>query len=238
MSSLAKHVIHQPRPYRCLLIVIVTIVITTLTQWFLIKESSDHRQKELTSAKQQVDSFTQEKKVKNKTIQQLELENKQLLTKNTEQQSGIAIQQATTQQLQLQLTELQQQVMSLKKDLLFYQSITQGNSSSKLQIRELHLRADDLRTDIIRYRIVITQGKKINKPITGTINLTLNSDNNGTIEQHALGQHKLSLRHVQVLEGQIKMVDNSKPLTMIIDLIQNKKITLSRTFDWQLAPNN
>ncbi|NOQ81011.1 MAG: hypothetical protein GQ548_00620 [Methylophaga sp.] len=238
MSSLAKHVIHQPKPYRCLLIVAVTIVITILIQWFLIKENSEHRQKELINVQQKVDSFTQENRIQDKTIQQLELENKQLLTKNAEHQSGIAIQQATVQQLQLQLTELQQQVMSLNKDLFFYQSITQGNSSSKLQIRELHLRADDIRTDIIRYRVVITQGKKINKPITGTIKITLNSDNNGIIEQQTLEQHKLNLRHVQVLEGQIKIADNTKPLTLTVDLIQNKKTTLSQTFDWQLAPNN
>ena len=179
-------------------------------------------------------SIIEQLKTKNKHIEE---QKNQLKTNIIEQSSEEAIQLATTKQLQLQLTDLQQQINSLNKDLLFYQSITQGNSSSKLQIRELHLRADPLQPELVRYRLVITQGKKINSAITGTIKISLNTDDNGAKKQHAIAQHKLNLRHVQVLEGKINMVDKINPLTIKIELIRKKQKKLSRTFDWQLSKN-
>ncbi len=225
MSSLSKHVIHQPKPFRQLIIVILVAILTFSVQWFV----------------QQTQSTTDQQH-----IQQLEDENKALaensktstLASKQHYSQKLALEQATTAQLQVQISSLQEQVLTLNKELLFYQTVTQGNSSSKLQIRELDLRADPSRADIVRYRIVMTQGKKINKPITGTINVLMNSDNKGTAEQYTIEQHPLSLRHVQVLEGQIKIEDDTTPLTLTVDLIQNKKITLSRTFDWQLASDN
>ena len=225
MSSLSKHVIHQPKPFRQLIIVTVVAILTFSVQWLV-------QQTQSTKAQQH--------------IQQLEDENKALaensktsiLASKQHYSQKLALEQATTKQLQLQISSLQEQVLTLNKELLFYQTVTQGNSSSKLQIRELDLRADPNRADIIRYRIVMTQGKKINKPITGTINVLMNSDNKGTAEQYAIEQHQLNLRHVQVLEGQIKIEDDTTPLTLTVDLIQNKKITLSRTFDWQLTSDN
>jgi len=222
--SLAKHVIHQPKPHRKVILVIIVVAITYAVQWFFNQEHLAQQQEE-------IEQLTAE-------ISQLQKHNQQFTVTSEQHYSQLSLEQATTGQLRKELTQLQEQVLTLNKELSFYQSITQGTSSSKLQIRELHLRADAHQADLIRYRLVISQGRKINKPITGTISLMLNNDNNGTMEQHALESQQLNLRHVQVIEGQIDLADITKPTTLTVDLIQNKKITLSQTFDWKLTPNN
>lgn len=251
MPHLKRHTIQQAKPYRYLLIIIITALISFFSLSFFMQENHSQQQGKLIKAHQEIKEVIQQIEVlsqkvsnQNSIIEQLKTKNKhieeqknQLKTNIIEQSSEEAIQLATTKQLQLQLTDLQQQINSLNKDLLFYQSITQGNSSSKLQIRELHLRADPLQPELVRYRLVITQGKKINSAITGTIKISLNTDDNGAKKQHAIAQHKLNLRHVQVLEGKINMVDKINPLTIKIELIRKKQKKLSRTFDWQLSKN-
>jgi len=219
-----KHIIQQHRPYRTLVLIIIVVAASSIIQWFIQKSSNQAQQLNLVELQKENTLLSNENDALTKRIRSSE-----------KHQSDVNIQHATIEQLRVQLANNQEQVLTLNKEILFYQSITQGNSSSKLQIRELHLRADDIRTDIIRYRLVVTQGKKITKPITGIINIILNSESNGTIQHHALSEHKLNLRHVQVLEGQIKISDNEKPVTLSVNLIQKNKITLSRTFDWQLT---
>jgi len=224
MSSLAKHVIHQPKPHRTVILVIFVALLTFAAQWYFLQTQA-LKQKENTQ------KLTDE-------ISRLQNHNELYTFTSDQHFSQLSLEQATTGQLRNELSQLQEQVLTLNKDLLFYQKITKGSSSSKLQIRELHLSTDNIQPDIIRYRIVISQGKKINKPMTGTINLTLNNDNKGTTEKLVLEQQQLNLRHVQVIEGKIKITDEIKPISITIELIQKKKTTLSRTFDWQLTPDN
>jgi len=224
MSSLAKHVIHQPKPLRTVFLVVFVAILTATAQWLFQQEQTNKQQK-----------YSQEL---NEEIDRLQKHNEQYTVTSEQHYAQLSLEQATTGQLRKELTQLQEQVLTLNKDLLFYQSITKSSTSSKLQIRELHLRPDDVRPDIIRYRLVISQGKKINKPMTGTINMIVNSDNNSAIEQQTLKPQKLNLRHVQVIEGKIKLADDRKPLTVTVELIQNKKVTLSRTFNWLLSTNN
>lgn len=220
--SLAKHVIHQPKPHRKVVLIIIVAAITYAVQWFFYQEQFAQKQ-------ERIEQLTAE-------ISRLQKHNQQFTVTSEQHYSQLSLEQATTGQLRKELAQLQEQVLTLNKDLSFYQSITQGSSSSKLQIRELHLRTDEHQAGLIRYRLVISQGRKVNKPITGTISLMLNNDNNGTMEQHALESQHLNLRHLQVIEGKINITDITTPTTLTVDIIQNKKITLSQTFDWKLTP--
>ncbi|MDF1589081.1 MAG: hypothetical protein P1P93_08010 [Gammaproteobacteria bacterium] len=229
MSSLAKHVIYQPKPYRCLIIVTVAVLLTAVLIWFYLTQSNESLLIELSQLKQQQQQLLNQNQ---HLQQQLKSVQHQLEDKN----QFIAIQSETDTQLKRRLDELQNKVVHLNKELMFYQTITQGNTSSKLQIRELELNA--IATDKpenISYRVVITQGERITKPLTGIITLTLNYD---TDKHDVISEHQLNLRHVQVLEGTLKLADNIAPNSITITLKQNKKITLSQSFDWQIAKQN
>jgi hypothetical protein len=182
-------------------------------------------------------------------IAMLEQENSQLQTqhnalteqhKNTteqllsEQQSA-AVQKATNTQLLQQLNSLQDNVIELNKELSFYQNITQGNATSKLHVRELNITVDDKQSNHYHYQLVMSQGKKISKPLQGMLTLSLTGQNDQKSETIKINEHQLKLRHVQVFNGQIKLPENMEPKSIKISLIQKKKTTLSKTIDWQVT---
>ena len=224
MPYSTKHIIQQPKPYRTLLIIIAVAIITYAVQWVFIQDDIQQQRQHREQRQKKLASL-------HKKLNHLTIENEHLIQGgklSAQTQANLAVEQATIKQLRIQIKKLQQQVLTLNKELLFYQSITQGNRSNKLQFRELDLRANDEHADIINYRLVITQGRKITKPITGTINIIFNKSPNDKIEHH------LNLRYVQVIEGQIKLMDNVVPASITVSLVQKNKTTLSKTFDWQL----
>jgi hypothetical protein len=79
---------------------------------------------------------------------------------------------------------------------------------------------------------VLTQGQKINKPLTGQIKVEVSDADNKTIQ---LSEHNLNLRHVQVVEGMIELPKAMTPTSVNVSLIQNKKTTLTQRFDWQFT---
>lgn len=229
MSSLAKHVIHQPKPYRYALIVVIAVALTATSVWFYLTRSNDSMQSELSTLHHEQQQLVSQ-------YEQLQQQTKALQQELADKNQSLAIQKATDQQLQRRLDDLQNKVVYLNKELIFYQSITQGNTSSKLQIRELELSINNTeQPDNINYRIVITQGENITKPLTGTIQLTLNYD---TDKHQIISEHQLNLRHVQIIEGSLKLTDNVIPKSISVTLTQNKKTTLSQTFEWQIANQN
>jgi predicted nuclease with TOPRIM domain len=235
MSSLNKHVIKQPKPLRWFGFILAIIAITFAIQWYVNQNSSFAQQQQLAELKQQRQTLKQQLKDQVRQNQQLSETNADLQLKQTDQQHHLAIQQATDQQLQQQLVELQNKVITINKELVFYQSITQGNTSSKLQVRDFKLTVDEHAVNSYRYRLVITQGQKISKALTGTVNISINSDNNKNV---TLKEHPLNLRHVQVIEGQLKIADNIEPETITVTIKQQKKSAISQTFDWQIEENN
>lgn len=226
MSLYTKSVIHPPRPWRLIIIGIITLLLVIFAVWLYIKPTQQIRVQ-----LQETQLYGQELSDYN---QQLKEDYLKLVEKFNAQQRVLALQQATDKQLQNQLDELQGKVIDLNKELLFYQRITQGTNSSDLQIRELDLRSNDTQVGTVDYRLVITQGKKIKKPITGIVTITLNSQNNDTSEQLIIGEYKLKLRHVQVIEGHIKLSDDLVPNSIAIVLTQKNKTILSQTFDWKI----
>ena len=234
MSSLNKHVIKQPKPFHWFGFILAVIGITFAIQWYANQNSTLAQKQLITKLEQLQQNLEQQLHIQTTQNQQLNENNAELNYKLTEQQHHIAIQQATDQQLQQQVAELQNDVINLNKELVFYQTVTQGNSSSKLQIRDILLQADDHVTDSFRYRAVITQGQKISKALTGTITISTTIKRNGKTETITIKEHPLNLRHVQVIEGQLKISNNIEPEKIIITIKQKKKKTVSQIFDWQV----
>lgn len=168
----------------------------------------------------------------------LTLQRKDLMNDILTQQQTVAIQKVTNAELLQQLSELQDNAIELNKELSFYQNITQGNSTAKLQVRELIVTADGQQGNQFRYRLVMSQGKKITRPLSGQLIISVI----GQIEQQPkilkLKQHQLKLRHVQVFNGPIELTKNMVPKSIKVTLIQNKKTTLSKTLDWKVTTSS
>lgn len=184
----------------------------------------------------------------NKSLTALQKENAQLTdinqtltTSNKALQSELdnslqmqAIQNETTSRLQQDMQKLQDKVIELNKELLFYQNITQGNTSSELQIRELHLAANAENSRQFFYRVVLTQGKKVSKSITGDIQIQLAFKGNKP-KPRILNNYSLKIKHVQVVEGVIELAGNEQPASIQVILKNGKKLLTKRNFDWEIT---
>ncbi len=232
MSTLSKLVISQPKPYQRVAVVIVAVLLTLVSQWFYNKHHNKLLLEQLLTVKTQLTELHNQHDELQQQFADINHNNASLAQNLNQARQTSAIHLATEQELKQQLNELQTQVMTLKKELLFYQNITQGNGSSKLQVREVFLSETEL-PDVYQYRIVLTQGKKVSKPMTGNVKISLKTTDSK--KQIDIAEHKLNLRHIQVVEGSINLAENSTPKTVTISVIQGKKTRLTKTVDWQLT---
>lgn len=224
------YVIQARRPYRCLLIILLVIVLLVTAGWFWTREWRAEQSDKLISLQSQYSQLVTEN-------QRLTGENQQLASQLENINQMQALQQATDSQLQTELQAMQDKVIALNKELLFYQNITQGNASSELQVRELHLRpvADDPAS--FMYRIVLTQGARITKAIKGDVLITLSLGGDGESQSRLLDQHELKIRHVQVIEGTVKLAEDEQPDSLRVMLRQADKTLTERTFKWEVSPS-
>lgn len=226
-SPLDNYVIQPKRPLRIIFWIVVAIVITGLIQWYWFNHDSGDKARLVEQNKLMTEQLAS---MKAQLMQQSEFVQNQ--------QQVQAMHQATAQQLQNRLEQLQKKVIDLDKELLFYQNITQGNSSSELQIRDLQLRPDAENSEQLRYRLVITQGKNISEPITGEILIKLQNIEGEGEKAKAIDlnvtEHPLNLRHVQVIEGVFNLTELPEPEQISVDLRQKDKILISRGFDWHI----
>lgn len=233
MSVFSTLTIRQRRPHYVAALVVISAVLTFLIQRYAYLKTTRSHQQQIKQYQQLNDAY-----------QSLHTDNKELsdtlILRNTNVESQkyeLEIQQATILKLEQQLSTLQKQRTSLNKKLVFYQTITQDDRLQKLQIRELDLRADSTDPTIVHYRLVITQGANINQALTGTIEIIVNAMQHETLESVFATVHPLKLRHVQLIEGQIKLTEKTMPKTITIAIIQNEKELLTQLFNWQLSPS-
>lgn len=226
MSVLQPYEIRQRRPFRCLLWILLITFLVAAGQWYYHRHISAE-QAALRDANQQLSADLAELQTLYQAISQ---------TRSSQQQLQ-AMHEATTAQLETRLQQLQQKVIDLNKELLFYQNVTQGIGSSELQVRELQLRADGNDKSQLRYRLVITQGDNISDPITGSVVVSLQPDAAAPEKTDIIGEHTLNLRYVQVIEGNFTLPQTA-PAQLVVTLKQNDKSLISRAFNWQeILPN-
>src|SRR5690606_16356195 len=127
------YVIQHRRPYRCIVVLLLVIAITAAGTLYWSQQWQQELTTQLKALQQNHDALVQEN-------ENLTRENHSLSTTLENINQATAMQQATDSRLQSDIQALQDKVIELNKELLFYQNITQGSASSELQVRELHLR--------------------------------------------------------------------------------------------------
>ncbi len=226
MSLLHPHEIRQRRPFRCLLWMVLIVLLVIAGQWYYHRHISV-QQAQLQAENRQLTKALDELQTQYQALSQIRNSNEQIQ----------AIHQATTTQLESRLQQLQQKVIDLNRELLFYQNVTQGMGSSELQVRELQLRLDSSDPAQLRYRLVLTQGDNISEPISGEVMVGLQTDANTPDKTDIIGEHALNLRYVQVIEGGFALPANA-PAQLVVTLTQKGKTLTKRAFNWQdILPN-
>lgn len=223
-DTLEQVVIRQRRPLRSIFLLLTGMMIgaACLGGWlYFYQTDMEKRLNTLQTQHQQLLTDNQ----------RLQQQNTQLGTALTSYDQQVATQKVTAEKLEQRLAELQDTVIELNQELAFYQNITQGNSSSELQVRELQLRQDEASPGSYHYRLVITQGENIKEPVQGQITLAIIAGE----DKRQIAEHDLHVRYVQVVEGRLSLTADMQPEKLAVRLSQDDKTLTSREFDWQLA---
>jgi predicted nuclease with TOPRIM domain len=206
--------------------IISLVILTNTAQWLFIERQDAQRNIELAELKHNFVQISSQN-------EQLSEDKQRLSSELEETKQRLAMQMVTDKELQQQLDQLQSKLFDINRELTFYQDITQGNSTSELQIRDLQI--SQIAEQQYRYRLVLTQGKKTTRATKGSIKLSVRLSNNKAV---ALSDQSLNIKHVQVIEGIISLSDTVTPTAVDVRLISNKKTLSKRSFDWQLETMN
>jgi hypothetical protein len=224
------YILHLQRPAHLIVGLVLVLTLLGLGARYWYQSATSDQAQELRTLKQNY-------KALEKTHEQLTEKNRLLVTELENAKHAYALLAATDKQLQQDLQSVQDDVMRVNKELLFYQNITQGNASSELQVRELRIMPGSSQLPNYNYRIVLTQGKKITKSISGDVVMEL-LYSDGHTEQVEVTQ-SLNIRHVQVVEGPFQLKTDEHPSQIRIRLVQKKKTLSESTFNWDsvLSPS-
>ncbi|HAU06990.1 MAG TPA: hypothetical protein DCS49_04255 [Gammaproteobacteria bacterium] len=216
---------------RKIMLVVLSVSLSSLLGWSIYNYESKGELLKRIDQLQQSNLTLSERKIK------LEIQQQALFSDIVDQQQAMALHQATANELQTELTALQNQVIGLNKELDFYKNITNGNTTSDLHVRAFIL--DEAPDDDLKYhyRLVLSQGKKISKSLSGKVNIKLTGKKQNEKVTIHIDDHKLNLRHVQVLQGRLNYNDAFKPEKIHVTITQKKKTTLNTTMDWNTIIN-
>lgn len=220
------YILHLHHPVRVLigLVLIITLMILGIRYWVL--NTTESQTKELIE-------LNKAHKLLKQDLETVNEQQSALMKELDNTRHAYALLTETNRQLQAELADTHHTILQLNKELLFYQNVTQGNVGTELQARELRVQATPNNPQQYSYRIVLTQGKKVTKPLTGTVvlSLTFKDGSSRTLET----THDIQIRHVQVVEGMLKLADNETPETIHVQLKQKKKIISKRDFSWEVV---
>ena len=223
-----SYTIHQRRPYRCLLFILLSSALSAVACWFVAQLWHQQQIQQLALLQQQQQTLSHDNAQLTKANQALRA------SLNSFSQQG-AIKAATDEQLSMDVQRLQNKVLELNKELQFYQDITQGDSSSQLQIRELHVSAVAAESNSYVYRLVLTQGARVEKPTEGIIELSLRHGDGDNVTSRLVASHEMKLRHVQVIEGTITLEDEEQAPQWQVQIKRDNTLLSERLFDWGTA---
>lgn len=235
MTNIPKHIIQTSSLLRNIVTVtVLCLIIAALSYfcWQLLEQQATHDERlEATQLEQQRQSQEQADIIGS---QQKELSETTSAARQKSQ--ALVIEESTNVQLEKQLSQLQEQVLNLEKELSFYQTVTQGPKTSGLQIHEFQLFVDDsTQPNNLRYRLMLTQGQRIEAPLEGQVMLQLPSSGNDA-SPVILDTIDFKLRYVQIIEGFFTITTNAPPEKIVVILSQGDKPNRLQSFDWKLSP--
>jgi hypothetical protein len=138
------------------------------------------------------------------------------------------------------LRELQDEVLSLKEEVDFYQRIVSSAERSGLNVQTFVVDREDAQT--YRYQLVLTRFMKSDKVVEGEIRLTVSGEQDGRLLK--LAHDALSgegapviefrFKHFQRLEGKLALPPGFVPqrITIKVKAPDERPSTFERSFEW------
>ena len=246
-------VIREHRPWKCLVLVGLTVVVMGmiglflyLNRWPAPTEPSqpilfNAKEPEPTEIQQQLNAFQQ--KNASLTAQNQELRNKLALVMRTTQ-----VNQETYAQVLQTLEQSQHEMLELKEELVFYNRLLSSKSPSKsaAKVTVTHFTVNyDKTQKYYTYKLVLTQWAKEAKVATGVIQIHIQGQENGQTKRLAMKPKSITansttdsltykLSYFQRIKGYFPLPRGFVPEQVIIRLLPKGQTQANETrFKWE-----
>ena len=233
-----RYVVKTHRPLQWSVAVIVLSAIIAIVTWFLLDKSHwslifDHYDKNKV-----IKTVLEENR-------QLESSNRKLREKTNMMQEMDNMDKKTAGLLQGQIQELQDQIFKLKQELEFYHGIMDGTRESNgLNIQGLNIRPLN-QDNSYRLNLVLTHVAKSVKVAQGTVDVTLEGEQNGKpgflkLRDVALDKNldlSLTFRNFKKFECDLMLPESFTPIRVKVVFTpkDTTRATVKKTFDWSVS---
>ena len=143
-----------------------------------------------------------------------------------------------------QLAELQREIFDLKEEVAFYRGIvSEDKGGVGVRIQRLVLEQDGDERDF-RFRVVLTRGKQGDKVIAGTLQFSVDGDQDGVpvrlpldlLAASPVAKLQFSFKHFQRLEGRLHLPERFIPKRVVIqiDTANSNTKPIRESFAWSI----
>lgn len=175
-------------------------------------------------------------------IAQLSERNGELVKKNVRLSADGKIDRDAYKSVNLTLVNLQQDILYLKEELVFYRGIVSPSKSGyAVNVQEFSVSSEPAK-NTYSYKIVLTKSGRSNYSIRGEVSLSVQGLLNGKSKSYALSEisgtakikKKYSFRYFQIFEGLMNLPDKFYPETVKVRVkSKTKKVkSIQNTFNW------
>lgn len=176
-----------------------------------------------------------------KRLSYLEGENARLREHLTQTQRELEVEQHARADLSVNLVALQNEVLELKRQLSTYKGLVKSLEEQGLHIQALSV-SKTATERLLRYRLVLTQGRKTEQLTQGQVQLGIYGVLNGKAARFKLDALSkgspliFKFKYFQILKGELLLPKNFKPTQVKIALLLkgHPSKLVERTFDWTL----
>lgn len=230
----SRHVIKEHRPWRGWLFSLLLITVSGIVGWLLSHQIS--ASPELTSPSISSPAILGLQK----GFSSLKQENAHLHEQLARTQRELEIEQHAHTDLNASLAALQDKVLALRRQLATYKGLMQSLEEQGLHIQALTI-SNTATERLLRYRIVLTQGRRMDRLIQGQAQFTIYGIIKGKSTQFKFGHpskkgHSIAFkfRYFQILDGELLLPKDFKPTQVKVTLLPKNHPSkpVERTFDW------
>ena len=229
-----QYLIKKHSPRRALLIKGGLFLTTALVLWGSFVLGQHYAGYSQRAAQTEINYLIEQIRLLNVRIDELQVNNA-LLTSNSE------IDAAANAQVAAKLQQLNEEILELKEELVFYRSLlTPAELEPGLQILGMQLIKHS--ADSYNYKVVLTQRRTRDRFAAGNIDLRLSGLNNGEQTELELKQlmrdnnNKLSFRfkNFQSLEGRLNLPTGFEPQKILVSAIPTSRglKPVERSYSW------
>jgi len=194
----------------------------------------------------ELERFRLEREALVSQVADLETRNGSLVVKNAQLSSNSKIEHDAYNLANKNLIQHQQEILSLKEELAFYQGIVAPSKAALgVNLQDFSMLEKNA-PNLYRYKLVLTKSGKSTKSIKGKFGIVLRGDKNGVSSELALADltegnvdkpNVFSFRYFQVFEGDVVIPQDFTPYEVDIHINPStKKVkSFTETISWAIV---